>query len=346
MNSNQYSLGAPLTIGVVGVRGYVGRELISLLASQPLIKVDWVSSRQLHGRSLGALLAADEHFRSSDISDNHYYHEVKIDNLSAEAIAEKNTDIIVLALPNGLAKDFVSLIEQKNSCKVIIDLSADYRFDESWIYSVPEIGLRNKATLSKLKNSEAITKISNPGCYATAMQIAIAPLLGKIKGRAHCFGISGYSGAGTTPSRNNDPHNLKDNILPYGLVEHIHEKEVSYQLNQPVSFSPHVASFFRGINMTVQVELTESSTSKFIYECFDSYFKNNDFVKVESSIPNIQQVNHTPYGIVGGFQLSADGKRLTIISCLDNLLKGAASQALQNIALACDLKIEILGSKV
>jgi len=346
LNNQASTSDNPLTVGVVGVRGYVGRELISLLANQPSLKVDWVSSRQLEGTSLNDLLAQDNNFRPTELDENHYYHQVRVDNFSAEAIAARYTDIIVLAMPNGLAKDFVSLIEQQNSCKLIIDLSADYRFDGRWDYSVPEVNNRNKGVSKTIHNSEQIIKISNPGCYATAMQIAIAPLLGKIQGRAHCFGISGFSGAGTTPSKNNDPKNLKDNILPYGLVEHLHEKEVSYQLNQPVSFSPHVASFFRGINMTVQIDLKGTLTPELVLQCFEDYFENNSFIKVVKDIPNIQQVNHTPFGIVGGFQLSADGKRLAVICCLDNLLKGAASQALQNIALACHLKIEILGSKL
>jgi N-acetyl-gamma-glutamyl-phosphate reductase common form len=351
MNNKNSVLDKPLTVGIVGVRGYVGRELISLLANQPSLKVDWVSSRQLEGTLLSELLvdespSNDDNFRSVDIDKNHYYHQIEIASLSAEAIAAKQTDIVVLALPNGLAKGFVSQLEQKTSCQLIIDLSADYRFDDSWLYSVPEINIRNKSLKQTFYNSDEILKISNPGCYATAMQLAIAPLLGKIQGRVHCFGISGYSGAGTNPCKNNDPNNLKDNVLPYALVEHIHEQEVSLQLKQPVSFSPHVASFFRGISMTVQVELEQALSSKIVLEVFEKYFNNNAFVKVVEDIPTIQQVNHTPYGIVGGFQLSADGKRLTIISCLDNLLKGAASQALQNISLAFNLDLDILGSNL
>ena len=331
------------TVGIVGVRGYVGRELISLLVNQPKLQVDWVSSRQMQGITLSELLNEDANFRTESLASNHYYNDLVIENLSAEAVAERQTDVVVLALPNGLAKSYVNQLELNKLCDVIIDLSADYRFDKDWIYSVPEIKA-NKNIHSITDNaSDSICKISNPGCYATAMQIAIAPLLGQIKNQAHCFGISGFSGAGTTPSANNDPENLNDNILPYGLIEHIHEKEVSYQLQQAISFSPHVASFFRGINMTVQIELLEPSIDTAIIELYHQYFKNEKFIKVQAGIPNVQQVNHSPYCYVGGFKLSADGKRLTIVSSLDNLLKGAASQALQNIALACELDIKILG---
>ncbi len=330
-----------LSLGIVGVRGYVGRELISLIAHQPQLKLAWVSSRQLEGKKLTELLQVDQNFSSPSLDIEHYYHQLTIDNFSSNAVAEMQTDIVVLALPNGLAKEFVSKLEQTKNYKVIIDLSADYRFDDSWIYSVPEINQMKKNEALQVNNG--LIKISNPGCYATAMQVAIAPLLGSIKGRVNCFGISGYSGAGTTPSANNDPENLKDNILPYGLVEHLHEREVTHQLNQPVWFSPHVASFFRGISLTIQLELTEKFSESEILQTFQKFYKNQKYLKVQPSIPNIRQVNHTPFAYVGGFKLSNDGQRLTIVSCLDNLLKGAASQALQNIALACQLDIDILG---
>lgn len=340
---NKITSDKPLSVGIVGVRGYVGLELIRLFAVQTSFKVAWVSSRQLAGKKLSELLDKDDRFQIVDLDHEHYFHQIQVGNMSAERVAQQNTDIVVLAMPNGLAKGFVSQLEQTNNCRLIIDLSADYRFDDSWIYSVPEINCKQSKRLKSHRNSSDIIKISNPGCYATAMQVAIAPLLGKIQGRVNCFGISGYSGAGTSPSPHNNPDNLRDNILPYGLVEHIHEKEVSYQLNQPVSFSPHVASFFRGINITTQIELKEKSSVKEILTIFQNFYEEGECVQVVAAIPNIQQANHTTKVLVGGFKLSSDGKRLTIVSCLDNLLKGAASQALQNIALACQLEIDILG---
>lgn len=318
------------TLGIVGVRGYVGRELLGLLANHQDIQVDWVSSRQLEGSPLFDLLDNDKNFQVSELSAQHHYRQVTIENLTAEMVTERNTDIIVLALPNGLAEPFVKTLEDAANSQLIIDLSADYRFTDDWVYSIPE--LLNIEKLSLHMTSGPI-KISNPGCYATAMQIALAPLVGHIQGRANCFGISGYSGAGTTPSANNDPDNLKDNILPYGLIEHLHEKEVSYHLNMPISFSPHVAEFFRGISMTIQLELTDSWTLDRIQKHFKSFYANEAGIKVTESIPNIQQTKNTNDCLVGGFKLGEDGKRLSFVSCLDNLLKGAASQALQNINL-------------
>jgi N-acetyl-gamma-glutamyl-phosphate reductase / acetylglutamate kinase len=97
--------------------------------------------------------------------------------------------------------------------------------------------------LSDRKKLRKATHISNPGCYATAAQLAIAPLLEYIAAPPTVFGVSGYSGAGTKPSPRNDIKFLTNNLIPYSLTDHIHEREISYHLNQPVSFIPHVAQW-------------------------------------------------------------------------------------------------------
>ena len=328
------------TLGILGVRGYVGRELLGLLAHRQDIQVDWVSSRQLQGLTVASLLEVDENFSFKGLSEDHYLNQLKIETLDESEIANRKADIIVLALPNGLSKPYVEAIEEAGLCKLIIDLSADYRFDSDWIYSVTEL-LSSNIDFTKSDSKTDLIKISNPGCYATAMQIALAPLVSYIDGRANCFGISGYSGAGTTPSANNDPDNLRDNILPYALLEHLHEKEVSYQLNYPVSFSPHVASFFRGISMTVQVELNQVMTVDQVLEIFNSFYQDSPLVNVREEIPTIKDTVNTRNCDVGGFKISEDGKRLSLVSSLDNLLKGAASQALQNICLALSLEFSV-----
>ena len=321
------------SLGIVGVRGYVGKELLELIATHPNIDIQWVSSRQLEGKTIASLFDTNE--ASSPIEN-----ELLIENLSAELVAAKNTDIVVLALPNGLAAPFVQALETAGKTKVVIDLSADYRFDDNWVYSVPELDyLKVKNLASENGTPNNLIKISNPGCYATAMHLALAPIIDQISATAHCFGVSGYSGAGTKPSPNNDPDNLKDNLIGYALVEHLHEKEVSARLHHQVSFTPHVAAFFRGINMTIQIEFNEPKTSDDLLHLFKDFYKNETFVHCQADIPVVKQVVNTPNCIIGGFKLSADGKRATFISCLDNLLKGAASQALQNINLALNLNM-------
>jgi len=319
MNKKNY------TLGIVGVRGYVGKELLELLLAHPQINIDWVSSRKLEGQLMSSLLDENLLIKASD--------NCTITSLDAVQVAAKATDIIVLALPNGLAQPFVKAIEQSNNSKVVIDLSADYRFDDDWIYSVPEL---DHLALEAGRNSSLI-KISNPGCYATAMQLAIAPIKHLLSTPAHCFGVSGYSGAGTKPSPFNDLENISDNLIGYKLVEHLHETEVSTRLQQEVSFSPHVAEFFRGINMTVQLNFTEAQTAEGLFQYFNDFYQQYPLVKCQLETPVIKQVVNSNLCIIGGITVSNNGRRATVISCLDNLLKGAASQALQNINIALGL---------
>lgn len=301
-------------VGIIGARGYVGQELINGILVHPELNLSWLSSRQLAGSPLGALVPE----ASS--------HELIIEALEPEDLSSRPVDVLVLALPNGFAKPYVAAAE---GTRLIIDLSADYRFSDDWIYSVPEL------------NAERLTsspiRISNPGCYATAMQAVIAPIRERLDGAAHCFGISGYSGAGTRPSPNNDPENLADNILPYKLVEHLHEQEVSRHMGCAIHFSPHVAAFFRGINMTVQWRARVAQSVDELVAHYQSYYQAAHYIQVQQTIPNIQQVVHSPNCIVGGFSVSQDGMNISIVSALDNLAKGAASQAMQNINLALGL---------
>lgn len=146
------------------------------------------------------------------------------ENLDATAVAAKRAEAVFLALPNGKAAPFVAAIEQDKPQTAIVDLSADFRFDDAWYYGLPEL-TRTRYTGER--------RIANPGCYATAMQIAIAPLAGQLAAPPSCFGVSGYSGAGTTPSDRNDPEKLRDNLMPYQLVGHMHEREVSRRLGFP-----------------------------------------------------------------------------------------------------------------
>ncbi|MCJ8274167.1 MAG: hypothetical protein MJK04_32820 [Psychrosphaera sp.] len=187
-------------LGIVGGRGYVGKELLTLLANHPNITVAWISSRQLVGQSSHTLATGLDDFL--------------IENLTPAQVGDRQTDIVVLALPNGLAVEFVEALKTNPVTQVIIDLSADYRFDAQWTYSLPEL---DNLGAHSFKEYHPV-KISNPGCYATAMQLALAPIKDLLNARPNCFGVSGYSGAGTKPSPNNDPANLKDNLIGYGLI--------------------------------------------------------------------------------------------------------------------------------
>ena len=199
----------PSKVALIGARGYTGQALISLISAHPYLELTHVSSRELAGKPL-------EGYKKANIT---------YENLQKEDVRrleeQGDVDVWVMALPNGVCKPFVDAIDDARQSKnkangkgsLIIDLSADYRFDNSWSYGLPE--LQSRASLVDA------THISNPGCYATAAQLGIAPLIGRIGGQPTVFGISGYSGAGTKPSPKNDINNLRDNLIPYSLTDHM-----------------------------------------------------------------------------------------------------------------------------
>jgi len=306
MNDSTY------TLGIVGARGHTGAELIKLVAAHPRLQLAFVSSRELDGKPL-----ADHH--------PEYKGELHYENLDADAVAAKSVDAVILALPNGLAAPFVAAIQAARPETVIVDLSADYRFDGQWYYGLPEL------TRGRYQGQK---HISNPGCYATAMQLAIHPLLDLLAGPPQCFGVSGYSGAGTSPSDKNNPELLADNLMPYSLTNHMHEREVSAQLGVPVEFMPHVAPHFRGITLTANLWLNRAQTREQIVERFQQAYAGEPLVEIVDEAPWVSHIAGRHGAQVGGFTLAPGNKRVVVVATLDNLLKGAATQAMQNLNLA------------
>jgi len=300
------------TLGIVGARGHTGAELIKLVATHPRLQLAFVSSRELAGKPL-----ADHH--------PEYKGELHYENLDADAVAAKGVDAVILALPNGLAAPFVAAIQAARPETVIVDLSADYRFDGQWYYGLPEL------TRGRYQGQK---HISNPGCYATAMQLAIHPLLDLLAGPPQCFGVSGYSGAGTSPSDKNNPELLADNLMPYSLTNHMHEREVSAQLGVPVEFMPHVAPHFRGITLTANLWLNRAQTREQIVERFHQAYAAEALVEIMDEAPWVSHIAGRHGAQVGGFTLAPGNKRVVVVATLDNLLKGAATQAMQNLNLA------------
>ncbi len=302
-------------IGLIGARGYVGSELIRLLAAHPALELAYVGSRERDGLEV-------KRFEPQAPAGLHY------GNLGPVDVVREALDVAVLALPNGLAAPWVEAFERIRPETLLLDLSADYRFDAGWYYGLPEL-TRDAYAMQR--------RISNPGCYATAMQLAIAPMRDVLAGPVQCFGVSGYSGAGTTPSDKNDPVKLKDNLMPYGLIGHIHEREVTAQMACEIQFMPHVAPHFRGLSITANLPLARSFELDEIQSRYRQRYGNEPLLEVSDAVPWLSAVADTPKAQVGGFTLASDGRRLVVVSVLDNLLKGAASQALQNINLGLGL---------
>ncbi|HYG05036.1 MAG TPA: N-acetyl-gamma-glutamyl-phosphate reductase [Stenotrophomonas sp.] len=303
------------TIGIVGARGHTGAELIRLIAAHPHLALAFVSSRELDGQ------------RVAGHSDA-YSGPLRYENLDPGAVATKGADAVILALPNGKAQPYVEALDAVAPQTIIVDLSADYRFDPSWYYGLPEL---TRARYAGQK------RISNPGCYATAMQLAITPLLGELAGPPQCFGVSGYSGAGTTPSDKNNVELLRDNLMPYALTDHMHEREVSTQLGVPVEFMPHVAPHFRGITMTVNLWLQQPLAREAIMQRYRERYAGEPLIEIVDEAPWVSRIAGRHGVQIGGFTTAPGGKRVVVVATLDNLLKGAATQAMQNLNLALGL---------
>ncbi|KAJ1825539.1 hypothetical protein LPJ56_002615 [Coemansia sp. RSA 2599] len=344
---------APLRVGLIGARGYTGRELIRLVDSHPRFELAYVSSRELEGKPVPSYTKA---------AINHV-------NLSAQQVGElardgrSNVDVWVLALPNNVAAPFVAALDSATAAlpvdqqPVVVDLSADYRFDKTgqWAYGLPEL---HRSSLL----ASSTGRISNPGCYATGSQLGLAPLLPYLDATRlpSVFGVSGYSGAGTKPSPKNDPEFLRDNLIPYAPVNHIHEREIGHSLTRitkpgypfdaanplMMQFSPHVASFFQGIALTLHVPLRMSMSAKDMHEVFAEFYSTERLVHVTESAPLVRDNAGKHYAVVGGFAVppadgaeqqgsaSLAGRRAVLNVTLDNLLKGAATQAVQNMNIA------------
>jgi N-acetyl-gamma-glutamyl-phosphate reductase len=304
-----------LRVGIVGARGHVGAELIRLLVEHPHFELAYVGSRELDGQRLA------EHIDA-------YADELRYSSPANEMLPSLGADAVVLALPNGKAAACVAAFDAAQADPIIVDLSADYRFDDRWYYGLPEL------TRTRYRSER---RISNPGCYATAMQLAVAPMRSLLEGPVQCFGVSGYSGAGTTPSDKNDPVKLRDNLMPYALTGHIHEREVTRQLGHPVEFMPHVAAHFRGITMTANLHLNRALTRDEVSARYREAYAGEALVRVLDEAPWVSRIAGRHHVEIGGFTLSEDGRRLVVVATEDNLLKGAATQALQNLNMAFGL---------
>jgi len=356
--------GASVRVGLLGARGFVGRELLKLIAGHPDMVVVAAGSRALAGKDVVTALDVPE--AAAAVAPGTTFSDIGVEQLTSGRHAE--VDVWVLALPNGLCAPHAAAIEARAAAKgvaapLMIDLSADMRFDTSkaWTYGLPESPGACKALASA-------RRISNPGCYATGSQAALLPLLPRFAGmradgspdsaasaritwlpsaKPHIFGVSGYSGAGTTPSDKNDPARLRDNLLAYALTGHIHEREIGFHTGVDVAFMPHVAPFFQGIHLTVTGHVAPGPgvSGPEVAARFASFYSGQPLMTVLGNgkdgkviMPDVASHGTGRHGVtMGGFTYDASSGRVVLVSVIDNLLKGAATQALQNINLALGL---------
>ena len=294
-------------VGVVGARGHTGAELVRLIRDHASLDLAFAGSRELDGQPVPG------------------QGDVLFESIGPDDLATSDVAAVFLALPDGAGASYSAAVGRDT---VIVDISADHRFDDTWQYGLPEL------FREKLRGA---TRIANPGCYATATQIALAPLVDAVSGVPAVFGVSGYSGAGSAPGPRNYQARLSDNLMPYKLVGHNHEREATRHLGLPIRFMPHVHPAFRGLLVTAHIPLGRAMSQNEIRARFEAHYGDEPLIEIRDEIPELKDGAGHPGVILGGFETSEDGLNAVVIAAEDNLLKGAAVQAVQNLNLALAL---------
>ncbi|HEX4605822.1 MAG TPA: N-acetyl-gamma-glutamyl-phosphate reductase [Candidatus Angelobacter sp.] len=336
----------PQTIqpAVVGATGYAGFELARLLARHPHAKKPVLFTR--NGES-GATAKLDELY--PHVSGNGGYPLVPFDWQTVHA---KGVDVLLLATPHEVSRELVP--EAMERGVHVIDLSGAWRLgtpEYRAIYNFKDAdpALADKLTAQavygipelhrdELKQAELV---ANAGCYATSIILALAPLvragLVDLDHGVVCDSKSGVSGAGKQPTQKTHFVEVAENLSAYSVFNHRHTGEILEQLGllpEQLIFTPHLLPIPRGILSTIYVRLNSAMAADAIADCLKKFYSASPWVRVfpAGKLPQIQYSLHTNYCDVG-FTLAPDGKRLVIVSCLDNLVKGAAGQAVQNMNL-------------
>ncbi len=300
-----------MNVGIVGASGFSGLELLKLLQGHD-VEVKALNSQRFAGKKVQGL---DPTFPSKSLRFTGY---------STEQLLGLGLDLVFLCLPHGEA----AKLAPEFDCKVI-DLSADHRAacdGKETVYGLPEL---NASTIKKAR------LVANPGCYATACLLSALPLAKKGWLKRTVFDcLSGYSGAGREKSEAWQAEGkLHENAWAYDLTSHRHVGEITAVLGKPFSFTPHVLPLFRGLLCTQHAALKQPKAGKAVLKAYKAFYKGKPFVQVQGQgCPDLASTQGKPFFAVGGFEVDASD-RLVTVGCLDNLLKGAASQAVQNMNL-------------
>ena len=344
------SVNRSLRTAVVGVSGYAGGELARLLlrhpqlTSTPPVFLGRMGEPEAHPPALTQL--------HPELSGLPFADELQVSAFDWKQLQRESIDILFLATPHEQSRAWVP--DAIAHGMRVIDLSGAWRLHSDKFRAVYKLDDADPELAAKLQteavygspelHGPAIKQarlIANPGCYSTSIILALAPLVrANLIDLDHgiiCDAKSGVSGAGKALVPTNLFMHAADNLSAYAVFGHRHTGELLEQLNlaeDQIQFTPHLLPIPRGILSTIYVRLSKHSDRAEVQSVFDQFYFEAPLVRVRRSpqLPQIQYVVRTNFFDLG-FQLASDGKRLVLISCLDNLLKGAASQAVQNMNL-------------
>ncbi|MEX0944720.1 MAG: N-acetyl-gamma-glutamyl-phosphate reductase [Balneolaceae bacterium] len=334
-------------VGIVGATGYTGSELVRLLSQHPDVTIDFVTSESYSGKQISAI-------------HPHLMDAVDIQLKSVKEIGHFDPDVVFLALPHGVSMDFVK--EHGLDRFVTIDLSGDFRFTNKTIYekwynqnhTAPEFIKNAVFGLPELFRDQIRNArlIANPGCYPTSAILALAPLLkhGLIQPSSIVIDSkSGVTGAGAKPKQGTHFPDVFGNFTAYSLLNHRHTPEIEETLRlytgltTEVLFTPHLLPIDRGILTTTYSTPKKVVSQDLIDELFHSVYEKEHFVRVFDHPPSVKNVRGSNYCDIHSKYDPRTNKIITI-SAIDNLMKGAAGQAVQNMNILFGL-IESTGLK-
>lgn len=334
------SMSAAGRVAVVGATGYAGYELARLLLRHPQIEKPTFYLRDAHA-NVRCLTQLFPQLRG--------WGEAPCKTLSVDSIASSGADTVFLSTPHEASVELVPQLLAANPNLRIIDLSGAFRFRESetferWYKMAPPNGelLREAAYGLPELYADALPKariVANPGCYPTSVILGLRPLVDSdwIDPRRGivCDCKSGVSGAGKEPKRETHFVEVNENFRAYGIFTHRHTPEVSDHLGlaaRDFVFTTHLLPLERGILSTMYVWLEGARKAEEIEALYRRFYAGKPMVRISPAgkLPELQDVARTNFCDIG-FALDASGERLVIVSCLDNLGKGAAGQAIQNM---------------
>jgi N-acetyl-gamma-glutamyl-phosphate reductase len=331
-----------IRVGVIGATGYAGSQLVALLAAHPQVEITYLASHSYSGKSFGEI------YPSLALLCNLTLQQEDIDQ------AAELCDVLFLALPHGMASSKVSS-DLLARC-IVIDLGADYRLKdlatyESWyqcehpsshllaqsVYGLPEL---HRTAI------RGANLIANPGCYTTASILTLAPLVGAQLIDPHSIIIdsaSGVSGAGRSEKVDFLYCEANENYKAYGVTNHRHTPEIEQELsllggeNLLVQFTPHLVPMNRGILSTCYATLKEGVTEAQVASAYHSYYDSEPFVRLmEDRLPETRFVRSTNLCAIG-WRVDTRTGRVLAFGAIDNLIKGASGQAVQNMNIRCNL---------